>query len=72
VEGDDLHVQVTDDGVGGVDLEAGSGLRGLQDRLAAVDGVLEIDSPPEGGTRLRARLPTMAVSGERTPAEELA
>jgi signal transduction histidine kinase len=38
-------------------MESGSGLRGLQDRLAAVDGTLTIDSPPGGGTRLRAVLP---------------
>ena|GEM_PF-2172773 len=50
-------VVVADDGVGGVDLAAGSGLRGLVDRLAAVDGVLEIESPEGGGTRLRARIP---------------
>ena len=51
-------VDVTDDGVGGVDVAAGSGLRGLQDRLAAVDGELDIESPPGAGTRLRARIPT--------------
>ncbi|HEY6758400.1 MAG TPA: sensor domain-containing protein [Baekduia sp.] len=55
--GDEVLVDVADDGVGGVDLEAGSGLRGLRDRLAAVDGELDIDSPPGGGTRLRARIP---------------
>ncbi|HET6547832.1 MAG TPA: histidine kinase, partial [Solirubrobacter sp.] len=41
----ELVVQVADDGVGGVDPEAGSGLRGLDDRVAAVGGTLEIDSP---------------------------
>jgi signal transduction histidine kinase len=51
-------VAVADDGVGGVDVAAGSGLRGLQDRLAAVDGEMDIHSPPGGGTRLRARIPT--------------
>ncbi|MCW3001274.1 MAG: sensor histidine kinase [Conexibacter sp.] len=51
-------VDVADDGVGGVDVAAGSGLRGLQDRLAAVDGEMDIESPPGGGTRLRARIPT--------------
>jgi signal transduction histidine kinase len=56
-DGDELLVVVTDDGVGGVDVAAGSGLRGLQDRLAAVDGALQIDSPPDGGTRLEARIP---------------
>ncbi|HEY4096460.1 MAG TPA: sensor domain-containing protein [Baekduia sp.] len=51
-------VDVADDGVGGVDVAAGSGLRGLQDRLAAVDGELAIDSPVGAGTRLSARIPT--------------
>jgi signal transduction histidine kinase len=54
---DELVVIVSDDGVGGVDPEAGSGLRGLDDRVAAVGGRLEIDSPPGEGTRLTARLP---------------
>jgi signal transduction histidine kinase len=57
MDGDDLVVSVTDDGVGGVDVAAGSGLRGLQDRLATVDGRMEIDSPPAGGTRLTGRIP---------------
>jgi signal transduction histidine kinase len=56
-ERDALLVEVADDGTGGVDLEAGSGLRGLQDRLAAVDGTMEIDSPQGAGTRLTARIP---------------
>jgi signal transduction histidine kinase len=55
--GDEVLVEVADDGVGGVDLDAGSGLRGLRDRLSAVDGTLAVDSPPGGGTRLRARIP---------------
>jgi signal transduction histidine kinase len=63
VDGDVL-VEVADDGVGGVDVTAGSGLRGLEDRLAAVDGRLVIDSPPGGGTRLRARIPVAAENGE--------
>jgi signal transduction histidine kinase len=57
IDGDDLVVTVTDDGVGGVDVAAGSGLRGLQDRLAAVDGTMEIDSAPGSGTRLTGRIP---------------
>jgi signal transduction histidine kinase len=52
-----IVVDVADDGVGGVDVASGSGLRGLQDRLAAVDGELEIESPPGGGTRVHARIP---------------
>ena len=57
-DGDAIVVLVADDGVGGADLGAGSGLRGLQDRLAVVDGVLMIDSPPGAGTRLEARIPS--------------
>jgi signal transduction histidine kinase len=59
VDDDDLVVTVTDDGVGGVDVAAGSGLRGLQDRLATVDGSLEIDSSPGEGTRVTGRIPVV-------------
>jgi PAS domain S-box-containing protein len=52
-----LDIEVGDDGTGGADLNAGSGLQGLRDRVAAVDGTLEIDSRPGTGTVLRARLP---------------
>ena len=52
-----LDVEVADDGVGGADSSKGSGLRGLADRVGALDGRLEIDSPPGGGTRVRARIP---------------
>ena len=48
---------MADDGVGGADAERGSGLRGLADRVAALDGTLTVDSPVGGGTRLRAELP---------------
>jgi signal transduction histidine kinase len=50
-------VEVSDDGVGGADPTAGSGLRGLADRLAALDGRLEVHSPPGGGTVVRANIP---------------
>jgi signal transduction histidine kinase len=50
-------VAVADDGVGGADLDAGSGLRGLADRVAALDGRLSVDSPPSGGTRIHAEIP---------------
>jgi signal transduction histidine kinase len=56
-DGDDVVVLIADGGVGGADVERGTGLRGLQDRLAAVDGTLRIESPPGGGTRLHARIP---------------
>ena len=54
---DHLSVEVGDDGAGGADLSAGSGLQGLRDRIAAVNGTLAIDSQPGAGTILRARLP---------------
>ncbi|MEA2177449.1 MAG: hypothetical protein QOG77_746 [Solirubrobacteraceae bacterium] len=50
-------VEVHDDGCGGACMEAGSGLRGLADRLAALDGRLEVVSPPGQGTTVRARIP---------------
>ena len=52
-----LVVRVRDDGRGGADVTAGSGLSGLQDRLDALGGTLEIDSPPGGGTTLVAEVP---------------
>jgi signal transduction histidine kinase len=55
--GDRLQVRVEDDGVGGADATLGSGLRGLADRVASVDGVLSIDSPYGGGTRIHAEIP---------------
>ena len=55
--GDTVEVEVSDDGCGGADATRGSGLRGLEDRLGAVNGSLELDSPPGGGTRLRAQVP---------------
>jgi signal transduction histidine kinase len=52
-----LIVTVTDDGAGGAEAGAGSGLRGLGDRVAALDGGLELRSPAGQGTCLRAELP---------------
>jgi signal transduction histidine kinase len=51
-----LLVEVGDDGVGGADSN-GSGLRGLADRVAALDGRLRVDSPAGQGTRITAELP---------------
>ena len=51
-----LRVEVHDDGVGGASPD-GTGLVGLADRLAVLDGRLEVDSPPGGGTRLTAAIP---------------
>jgi signal transduction histidine kinase len=52
-----LTLEISDDGVGGADMEAGTGLRGLADRLEAIEGQLEITSAPGGGTTLRATMP---------------
>ncbi len=46
---------------GGADAAAGSGLRGLFDRVSALDGRLEVESPPGEGTRVSAELPLPAV-----------
>jgi signal transduction histidine kinase len=56
-----LSVEVSDDGVGGADAAHGSGLRGLADRVAALDGTLSLDSPAGRGTRLRAEIPCRPV-----------
>ena len=52
-----LRIKVRDDGRGGADPAGGSGLRGLADRIAALDGHLELESAPGVGTVLRAELP---------------
>jgi signal transduction histidine kinase len=52
-----LVVEVNDDGSGGADSARGSGLAGLQDRVAALDGTLTLTSPPGGPTLVRAEIP---------------
>ncbi|MEV0485587.1 sensor domain-containing protein [Streptomyces sp. NPDC050508] len=52
-----LMLQVVDNGVGGADASGGSGLAGLAGRLDAVDGILVVDSPAGGPTRITAELP---------------
>jgi signal transduction histidine kinase len=56
VAGDELEIEVLDDGVGGANPAAGSGLRGLADRVAALQGTLDVTSPPGRGTRIHARI----------------
>jgi signal transduction histidine kinase len=51
-------VEVADDGAGGADPANGSGLRGLADRVAALDGRLDVESPPGVGTTVRAIIPS--------------
>jgi signal transduction histidine kinase len=60
-------VEVRDDGVGGADPSAGSGLRGLADRVSALGGRLEIESPPEEGTTIRARIAAHGAEPLRRP-----
>jgi signal transduction histidine kinase len=55
--GGQLVVTIGDDGPGGAEPAAGSGLRGLGDRVSALGGTLSVASPRGGGTRLEARLP---------------
>jgi signal transduction histidine kinase len=50
-------VEVSDDGVGGADPAQGSGLRGLADRVGALNGTLEVESVRGGGTTIRAEIP---------------
>ena len=56
VVGEQLEIEVDDDGVGGADASAGSGLRGLADRVNALHGALDVSSPPGRGTRVHARI----------------
>jgi signal transduction histidine kinase len=56
--GDRLSISVTDDGLGGASVDGpGSGLRGLAQRAAAVDGTLAVASPPGGPTTVTVYLP---------------
>jgi signal transduction histidine kinase len=50
-------VEIADDGIGGADANGGSGLRGLADRVEALDGSLHVSSPPGAGTVVTAELP---------------
>jgi PAS domain S-box-containing protein len=60
---DALEVEIADDGAGGADPAAGSGLRGLADRVESLDGCLDVESEAGRGTRVRARIPL----GRRDP-----
>ncbi len=52
-----LMVEIADDGIGGADLGRGSGLRGLDDRVSAIGGRLQVESAETTGTRIRAVIP---------------
>jgi PAS domain S-box-containing protein len=64
IEDGTLRVEVRDDGVGGARPQ-GTGLQGLRDRLAALDGRLQVESPASGGTLVAAAIPIPASAIER-------
>jgi signal transduction histidine kinase len=53
----EVVIEIVDDGIGGADTEVGSGLRGLADRVEALDGRLRVWTPVGQGTRVRAEIP---------------
>jgi signal transduction histidine kinase len=57
VEDGTAVIEIRDDGDGGADASSGSGLRGLADRVGALDGALRVESPPGAGTIVRATIP---------------
>lgn len=61
----DAVIEIADDGVGGADPARGSGLRGLADRVEALDGRLRVSSPADGGTVITAELPCRSVLVDR-------
>ena len=56
-DGETLHLEIDDDGRGGAAIDTGTGLRGLDDRVAALGGTFELTSPSGGGTRIVVELP---------------
>jgi signal transduction histidine kinase len=60
----ELALEVEDDGVGGATVSPGGGLAGLQDRVAALNGTLIVDSRRDGGTCIRAEMPLPASSSD--------
>jgi signal transduction histidine kinase len=64
IENDVLHLSIRDDGIGGADPSRGSGLTGLRDRIEALRGSIEIESPPGRGTRIEVEVPIHAPTDE--------
>jgi len=60
VVGDDLVIEISDDGIGGAQASDGTGITGLFDRIDVLGGTLNVISPPGGGTTVRARIPLLA------------
>jgi signal transduction histidine kinase len=67
-----LTMTVEDNGVGGANLAAGSGLRGIERRLAAFDGTMSVASPPGGPTIVTMELPCESSSPRTSPSSETA
>jgi signal transduction histidine kinase len=66
-KGDLVTVLIADDGVGGANPAAGSGLKGMADRIEALGGRLAVESPAGSGTRVRAMIPMDAPHMEKAP-----
>ncbi|MET0228017.1 MAG: ATP-binding protein, partial [Actinomycetes bacterium] len=65
--GETLYMTVEDDGDGGADPQGGTGLRGIERRLAAFDGTMVVSSPPGGPTIVTMELPCMLSSPKTSP-----
>jgi signal transduction histidine kinase len=59
-----LSIVVSDDGVGGADPADGTGLRGIERRLAAFDGTMVLSSPAGGGTLVTVEVPCALFAGD--------
>jgi signal transduction histidine kinase len=57
-----LRIDVADDGIGGAAASAGSGLEGLRDRVEAIGGSFEVESPAGAGTQITAAIPVTATA----------
>jgi signal transduction histidine kinase len=68
-EGQDLHLSIRADGIGGANAARGSGITGLRDRVEALGGTLSISSHPGTGTELRATIPFEAPPHPNGPIE---
>ncbi len=66
LENDLLHLSIRDDGTGGADPSRGTGLTGLTDRLEALGGRIEIESPLGGGTRIESEIPVTDATEQGT------
>jgi len=62
-----LSMVVGDDGIGGADPDQGTGLRGIERRLAAFDGTLRVSSPPGGPTLVTMEVPCEPSSQKTSP-----